>query len=162
MPNKLILTHGLPSSGKSTLAHKLKQEAESKGLRAVVLETDDFFMVDGKYCFDYSQLQAAHAWNFNRCSAAFKENINLIVVANTNLTWREIRPYASAAQLFNYDVEIVEPDTPWKDDVAQLFEKNKTTHAVPMEAYERMVQKKQSVEYLREKIRMLDIEGYEW
>jgi adenylate kinase family enzyme len=51
MEKIIYLVRGIPGSGKSTFA---------KSLGGTHFETDQFFMVDGKYNFDGSKLKEAH------------------------------------------------------------------------------------------------------
>jgi NEDD4-binding protein 2 len=123
----LFIMRGLPGSGKSTLA---------KSLGGVVFSTDDFFMVDGEYQFDFEKLGLNHALNRKRTEEAMRNRIPVIVVDNTNTTAREIKPYVQLADEYGYRVELKMPETPWMWDLAILVEKN--THKVPMESLQAM------------------------
>lgn len=128
----LIIVRGCPGSGKSTLAKQL-------GKGGVVLGSDDFFMVNGKYEFDMSAIGDAHSWNVGRVEKAMKQNISPIVVDNTNTQAWEAKPYVELARKYGYNVEIKEPTTPWKFDANELTKRN--THGVPREAIEKMLRK---------------------
>ena len=53
---QLILLRGLPGSGKSTFA---------KSLGGIHIEADQYFMQDGEYKFDASQLKHAHNYCYS-------------------------------------------------------------------------------------------------
>jgi len=128
----LILARGLPGSGKSTLAKGL-------GKGGVILSSDDFFMVNGKYEFDKSGQGYAHFWNQGRAEEAMKQEISPIVIDNTNVEAWEMKPYVLMAQKYGYQVELTEPNTPWKFDAEELTKRN--THGVPKEAIDGMIEK---------------------
>jgi len=159
---KICLTYGLPSSGKTTLAAQLQKDAIEQGFSSVSIETDDYFMVNGVYQWDYRRLTDAHKHTHKLCVEACQKSTNLIIIANVNLNWAHCKAFIYCALLFNYEVEFVEPNTPWKNDLIVLHEKSKETHNVRMSEYEFMKAKKQSVEFLREKARQVLHPIYEW
>ena len=85
----ICIYRGLPGSGKTT-------HAESQDFD-VIIETDDFFYVDGEYQFDSSKLTEYHAkafaWYLEELERSEK-----IAVANTNITRAEYTPYVMAAR----------------------------------------------------------------
>lgn len=123
----LFIMRGLPGSGKSTLA---------KSLGGVVYATDDFFMVEGEYRFDFNKLSLYHALNRKRTEEAMANRVPVIVVDNTNTTAKEIKPYVELADKYGYQVELKMPSTPWMWDLDILVERN--THQVPMETLQAM------------------------
>ncbi len=141
----LILPRGTPGSGKSTLAHKLK------GNDGVVLSTDDFFMIDGEYRWSAEKMGMAHRWNQNRCRDAIKREIPIIVVDNTNLVAKEIKPYIDAVKNTDYGVLVVEPYNEHCRNAEVLFQRNK--HGVPMETIQRMLAKEEPLRDFCAKIR---------
>lgn len=128
----LIIFRGLPGSGKSTLAKQL-------GKNGVVLGSDDFFMVDDKYEFDPNSLYYAHMWNQARAIDAMKKGISPIVIDNTNVQAWEMKPYVEAGIKYGYQIEIKEPNTPWKFDAEELAKRN--THKVPINVIEEKIQR---------------------
>ncbi len=97
---KVTVLRGISGSGKSTWV-------ERNAPNAVVVSADHFFMKDGVYQFDPSQL----AENHQRCFRLFMEAIlrseAWIVVDNTNIMAWEYAPYVQAGQAFGYEVEIL-------------------------------------------------------
>ena len=128
----LIILRGCPGSGKSFLAKQLSEGG-------AIFSTDDFWMVEGQYVFNPAMLGHAHAWNLKRATEAMARGITPIVIDNTNITAKDMRPYAQAAIKYGYKIEMKEPQTPWKFDVDELVKKN--THNVPRATIEKMIKR---------------------
>ena len=97
---ELFLLRGLPGSGKSTLA---------KSLGGIHVEADQYFMEDGVYKFDISQLKNAHNYCQSQTSAWMRSdgtqvNVERIVVSNTFTTSWEMDYYYQAAEKYGYRV----------------------------------------------------------
>ncbi len=75
----LYIVRGVPGSGKSTFA---------KTLGGTHFETDNYFMIDGEYKFDFTKIKEAHNWCQSEVSNAMLLNYTTginekIVVSNT-------------------------------------------------------------------------------
>ncbi|XP_077340237.1 NEDD4-binding protein 2-like 1 [Lithobates pipiens] len=129
----IYLLRGLPGSGKSSLARKLKRNFPS----AVVLSTDDYFLMeDGTYIYNPDLLQDAHRWNQRRARKAMTKGRTPIIIDNTNILAWHMKPYAVMALENAYQVIFLEPDTHWKFNVKELTRRN--SHGVPREKIQRM------------------------
>jgi len=96
----LYIVRGVPGSGKSTFA---------KTLGGTHFETDNYFMVDGEYKFDFTKIKDAHNWCQSQVSNAMLLNyaagINeKIVVSNTFTQEWEMEPYFEMAKEWGYTV----------------------------------------------------------
>jgi predicted kinase len=91
---KLTIVRGLPGSGKSTLAAKL---APGSPLRNVHIETDQYWMRDGEYKFDFNHLAEAHDWCRTRVREYLERDYH-VIVSNTFTTQKEMRPYFEMAK----------------------------------------------------------------
>ena len=91
---ELFLLRGLPGSGKTTLA---------KSLGGLHIEADMYFMYEGKYEFDASQLKEAHAWCQNAVSVWMRSQ-DKITVSNTFTQEWEMQPYYDLAEKYGYRV----------------------------------------------------------
>jgi len=150
---KVWICRGLPGSGKSTLARMLRGQSFLVGkLPAEILSSDDYFTIAGVYYFDATQLFKAHSWNQWRFAQLAAVGLSAII-DNTNTTWKEVEPYAKIAVDNGYQIEVVQPDTPWAFDIAGLIEHG--THGVPRETYEKMLARFEDVESIREKVAKL-------
>nr|XP_053629872.1 uncharacterized protein LOC128686800 isoform X1 [Cherax quadricarinatus] len=120
----MVLMRGLPGSGKSTLAKEIK------GKNGVILSTDDFFFSKkGKYNYDPSRISEAHQWNKHRAAQRLQDGKTPIIIDNTNLQAWEMKPYVKLALQYGYEVDILDADAPWKNNLKELAKRN--THGVP-------------------------------
>jgi predicted kinase len=127
---KLYIMRGIAGSGKSTLAKEV-------GRGGVVLATDDFFTVGDEYLFDPTMLTDAHLWNQGRAIDAMKRGISPVVIDNVNSRAWEAKAYVESGIKYGYQIEILEPNTPWKFDADELAKRN--THQVPKDAIEQKI-----------------------
>ena len=97
---QLILLRGLPGSGKSTFA---------KTLGGIHIEADQYFMRDGVYEFDASQIKNAHNYCQSQTRAWMTHNgeqikTDKIIVSNTFTQEWEMDAYFEMAKEFGYQV----------------------------------------------------------
>jgi predicted kinase len=122
--SKVIILQGCSGSGKSTYA-------KNNYPNAYVVSADNYFMKDGKYQFDPSQLDQAHG----QCLRLFVgacENQQEIVVDNTNTSIAEIAPYYAIARAYGYDVELI-----WISTSPEIATK-RNVHSVSLKKNEMM------------------------
>lgn len=97
---------GVPGSGKSTWA---QEQGFHEG---IIYSADSYFMKDGKYQFDPSQLGEAHSNCLRRfiahgCQFQVAEGLtSSLVVDNTNTTSEEIATYYTIAKAYGYAVHL--------------------------------------------------------
>ena len=94
---KLYIIRSHSGSGKTTYAKSL-------GLKHH-FEADDYFLIDGVYCFVPSYLPQANAQCLQKTKDAMQTGED-IVVANTFTRKWEFEPYIQAAKENGYEVEI--------------------------------------------------------
>lgn len=168
---KLILISAIAGSGKTTLAAQLEKQYEEQGCEVFTIETDEWFVKNGRgtYKFERDKLNEAHSWTYQEIVKAMtpdweasdsQDSYDVIILANTNLVWKEVKRYVYLAREMEYEVEIVAPDTPWCNNPEECFKKN--THGVPLDQLIKMEEKRQPIEYLREKVRESFEEEYKW
>jgi len=124
---------GLPGSGKSTLARQVKG--------AMVIESDDYWYVDGEYVYDIERAGEVHSLNIVRWIDLCRTGFHNIACANTNITIAEIAPYVAIAAAYGYEVDIV------RVQVSLATSKSRNTHDVPEEILEKMYNLFLHVEY---------------
>lgn len=103
MNKVLYIVRGIPGSGKSTLAYNLVGSSE------MVCEADKYFMVNGEYKFDATQLKEAHGWcqgqvEGRMANSGFDSFNNQIAVSNTFTQEWEMQPYIDMAKKYGYTV----------------------------------------------------------
>jgi len=112
--HNLYIMRGLPGSKKSDAALQIG---------GVIYSTDDFFMHHGVYQFDHSKLKDAHFWNQKRTWIALMKGAPSVIVDNTNIRAKQIKPYVEIGIEHMYNITLVEPNTRHRWDVDKLFEK---------------------------------------
>lgn len=126
----LTIIRGLPGSGKSTCARKLKSLFESApcGQLAVVCEADAYFeKPDGSYAFDAGKLGAAHAHCQNEARAALRHGVPQVIVSNTTTSFKEVKPYLDLAREFGAGLRVF-----------TMIHQYGSIHGVPAETMVRM------------------------
>lgn len=145
---KVYIVRGIPGSFKSTLSAKLSEENYG-----VIFSTDNFWMIDGEYKFEPSLIGDAHKWNQLCFLKAARSGYPVLIVDNTNTTWREIEFYADTAIKYGYDINVLEPDNPDRFNAQKSFERN--THNVPLEVIKKMIERWEPTEEILKKIKEL-------
>lgn len=130
----VIIMRALPGSGKSTFAKQLAARVKSEGGTAVICSADDYFyeLGGGTYQFDPSKIGDAHKQCFKKFIKAIQDNIDLVIVDNTNLSTWEFSPYKTYAEAMDYTFEIKQVKT----NPAESFKRQQ--HGVPQRSYEFM------------------------
>ena len=122
----VYLMRGLPSCGKSRTAKRLAGDA------GIVCETDAYYHTqvgDDPARFDYDArlMWNAKLWNMRNFRRAVREGISPIVVDRGNAMSRDTQRYARFASACGYDVQIVEPESPWWQELRVLLKHKKHT-----------------------------------
>jgi len=136
MNKKFIILRGAPGSGKSFKAKQLV------GNTGVICSADNFFTVNGHYNFDVTKIKDAHKQCQNLALDALQNEVDTVIVDNTNTTITEMKsyiPHIKLAQKKGYSVEIIEADSEWAFNVDELYKRN--THNVPKQVIENMVKR---------------------
>jgi NEDD4-binding protein 2 len=88
----LYILQGASGAGKSTLAAHIKETHEKLGQVCVICSTDDFFMKDGIYQFDWRKLGEYHKLNQDLAKDVMNQGANC-VIDNTNIEAWQCKPY---------------------------------------------------------------------
>lgn len=150
---RLVLMRGIPGSGKSTKAKQIAcDHIMEHGGSVVICSTDDYHMENGEYVFKPDMLGQFHELNHQQAEAHMRNDVQLVIIDNTNVKRRDMKPYIDSANHFGYTVEeiIVGEDDlfPSLDDAnphtfADYIDlcARRNTHGVPRDAIERMARK---------------------
>jgi tRNA A37 threonylcarbamoyladenosine biosynthesis protein TsaE len=127
MKNTVFILRGLPGAGKSEFAFDLFEEMGSTFTHC----SADNYMTDefGEYHFDAANLPRAHHLCKRDFKIALEENINCIVVDNTNVKVWEFQPYIDAARIAGYTVKVL---------VVENHHNGRSIHGVPADKMEQM------------------------
>ena len=120
MEKILILTRGLPCAGKSAFA---------KLLGRAICCADDYITRNGIYLWKPETVSASHEWCQRKCRRFMKIGIERIIIANTNTTMREMKPYFDMAKQFGYKTYSV---------IVEKYHNSTNNHNVPEETIEKM------------------------
>lgn len=124
---KVIITRGIPGSGKTT---ELERNYPAAFVcSAVNFHTDHL----GNYNFYPNGIREAHTYCQNAFRAALQNNLPLIAVDNTHIKTWEFANYIEQAEDYGYEVVVIRMKF---DDIAAAFERN--IHGVPLEVIARM------------------------
>jgi len=96
MERNIIIIRGLPGSGKSSLAKLFNTKA--------ICCADDFITHNGIYSWKPETVHISHKWCQRKCERFMKIGAKLIIIANTNTTEKELKPYFNLADEFDYKI----------------------------------------------------------
>ena len=96
MEKNLIILRGLPNAGKTTVAKLFNTKA--------ICCADDYHTHNNVYDWKPENIKKAHEWCQKKCRKFMKVKANNIVIANTNTTEREMKPYFILAKQFSYKI----------------------------------------------------------
>ncbi|KAK3930418.1 NEDD4-binding protein 2-like 1 [Frankliniella fusca] len=134
----MVLLRGCPGAGKSHLARGLVLSYRGNP-KDFIFSTDDYFFKNNVYKFDPRSLSDAHGWNQRRCLNHAREGLSPIFIDNTNTELWEMTVYASIAVNHGYAIVILEPDTPWAENLNELAKRNQ--HGVPKDKIRQMLER---------------------
>jgi predicted kinase len=162
MSKKVYIMRGVPGAGKSYRARELA------GDEGVIFSTDDFWGTDPEeYQANWEKHAKAgrtgqmlgkyHRMNFERAEEAMKAGVSPIIIDNTNVDRRAMKPYVRAAVEHGYDVEFAESESKWWQKIRPMLSNKaanekelrraaemlagRTVHGVPPEAIYGMMQR---------------------
>jgi GTPase SAR1 family protein len=122
----IILFRGISGSGKSSLAEAyrtenwptmvtpaiehMKQLAKTTRARdKSIFSADNYFMVDGEYKFEASQLSMAHQDCLKKYTETIRksDDADVLMVDNTNCSVAECAPYMALAGAYQHRLSVV-------------------------------------------------------
>jgi len=139
----LYIIRGLPGSGKSTLAKQLVENG-------IIHSTDNYFVKNEIYVFDYEKLSEYHDQNLEAAIESMKEGISPIVIDNTNIHALLALPYVIEGKYYRYDIIVAETQTPWRFNIEELLKRN--IHDIPRESLEQMIMNYEQIEIFKKNL----------
>lgn len=131
MKNFIIL-RGVSGSGKTTVASFIEELALGSFGRCTIATADDYFMKDGVYKFNKFGLGKAHETCKRKVETAMSFNVPVVVLANTNTTEKDFKPYIELAEKYKYKIISL---------VVENRHGNKNIHDVPEETLIKQAEK---------------------
>lgn len=125
----VLLNRAIPGSGKTAIARSISDTLASNGLHVGNHSTDDYFMRDGRYCFDVRKLMEYHQRNL----LAFQRDLEVgkdgVICDNTNLLPWQTAPYTRLARRYGYRIVFLNfpPREFWKHIRAQQVRRRSPT-----------------------------------
>jgi predicted kinase len=162
MSEKIVyLMRGLPSCGKSTMAKRLVADG------GVIFETDEYFYTQvgtdpTKFNYKKELQQTACDWNFERFCRAVDEGISPIVVDRGNSRSLESRRYARYARDRGYELQLVEPDSPWWQEIRVLLKYRKLTRPALYEWADKLAEMSRSTHRVPARTIRDWMDGWKW
>lgn len=130
----MFIMRGISGSGKSTLVNIIQKVYPE----AVVCSADFYFiMEDGSYRFQGDCISYAHLDCQKNAREACVQQMNVVVIDNTNIRRWEMKLYLDMAREFNYVVVPVRPRTKWRENPYELVRRNK--HGVGLDVIQKKV-----------------------
>jgi predicted kinase len=160
-PKKCFLFRGLPSSGKSYSAIKLAESYGIQNPKDIICSADHFWGETKEeyiknWCIE--KLGQAHKSCQTKARTLMQRQENVVIIDNTNTRISEAMPYFEMAVQYGYHFQVREAESPWwlekikpylhdkvlyqkelKEGLKILFEKNQESHGVPLDAFEKML-----------------------
>jgi len=103
----VIINRAISGSGKTTITNCILKKLQEDNLTVVAHSTDDFFMLEEKYVFDFDKLKSYHKQNLENFQKSIKSNLNIVICDNTNISPWETEPYIKIAREYNYKILII-------------------------------------------------------
>jgi len=124
MEKDLVIVRGLSGAGKTSFAEIVGK---------AVCSADDYLIDrNGNYNWHGSKLRKAHDWCYRKCERFMKIGASPVIIANTNSTEREIRPYFDLGKKYGYKVYSV---------IVENRHGGQNIHDVPEDVIEKMEKK---------------------
>ena len=138
----VIINRAVPGTGKTTISRCITQALENAGLIVRNHSTDDFFMQNGRYCFDIEKLHTYHELNLAYFHQDLESGADVVICDNTNIKPWHSEPYTDLARQYGYQVVFLNmtPRELSKHVQSQIITAEKPdAHGVPEETLKRLI-----------------------
>lgn len=124
--NEVIIVRGVPGIGKTNYVYERENDTNRN---YSICNYNEYFEKDGKYNFDGRDINKAEQVMFNKFLTSIKKEIpKIYVVGSFNEIWM-YENYLTTAQLFNYNIKVVELECLNKEQLVMFNRRSK--HKVP-------------------------------
>lgn len=107
----LVLMQGISGSGKTTEAQKLVRHCKQEGIPCVYASADVLRTSRGKYTFNAEENAKLHRKVQGLAASAMRHGVSFVIVDNTNIKRKDVKPYLDLAEKYDYDVHVNRIDT---------------------------------------------------
>lgn len=138
----VIINRAISGSGKTTITNCILKEMLRNKLTVSAHSTDDFFMVEEQYIFDFDKLKDYHKKNLENFQKSIKDNLDVVICDNTNISPWETEPYIKIAREYNYKILIItlNPRELTEHVVSQkITEENPNAHGISEDTLKNMI-----------------------
>ena len=142
MTKTVIINRAVPGTGKTTISRCITNALTDAGLTVRNHSTDEFFMQDGRYCFDIEKLHTYHDLNLAYFRRDLENGTDVVICDNTNIKPWHAEPYTDLARQYGYQVVFLNmtPRELSKHVQSQIVTAEKPdAHGVPEETLKRLI-----------------------
>lgn len=100
----VVINRAVPGSGKTSITRCIMQALSEANVSCAVHSTDEFFMEDGRYCFDIRKLNHYHQQNLKNFQSDVASGVDVVICDNTNLLPWQAAPYTESARQAGYQI----------------------------------------------------------
>ena len=114
--NMVIILRGPPGCGKTSMAQVIQMLHARKRRSCVAVSADEWFYVNGEYCYEERDLHKAHDFCMGQFLLAINRGVKCVIVDNTNLKLSDFEWYeAEARKTLYYKVVHLDWEIPHSD-----------------------------------------------
>ena len=144
MKKTVIINRAISGSGKTTMTNCIVRKLQFENISVSVHSTDNFFIIDGKYIFDFDKLGTYHQENFKKFKQSIENNIDVVICDNTNIAPWETEVYTKLAREYNYQILIITFDPRELEEhilSQRITKENPNAHGVNEEVLKNMIRR---------------------
>jgi len=144
MKKTVIINRAISGSGKTTMTNCIVKKLQSENISVSVHSTDNFFIIDGKYVFDFDKLGIYHQENFKNFKQSIENSIDVVICDNTNISPWETEAYTKLAREYNYQILIITLDPRELEEhilSQKITKENPNAHGVNEDALKNMIRR---------------------
>ena len=140
----VIINRAISGSGKTTMTNCIVKKLQSENISVSVHSTDNFFIINGRYVFDFNKLGEYHKKNFESFKESIENNVDVVICDNTNLSPWETEAYTNLAREYNYKILIITLDPREIDEhilSQRITKENPNAHGISEETLKNMIRR---------------------
>ena len=163
MTKTVIINRAVPGTGKTTISRCITNALTDAGLTVRNHSSDEFFMQDGRYCFDIEKLHTYHDLNLAYFRRDLENGTDVVICDNTNIKPWHAEPYTDLARQYGYQVVFLNmtPRELSKHVQSQIVTAEKPdAHGVPEETLKRLIREFHEYNSLLDQTTVIDADKH--